>query len=75
MEEKMAESKTNENVVKMTETGAVRVIAAAPALTARSISRSLRIKERIDAASSIEKEDRQPQEDIPPLGEKPGKAS
>lgn len=29
MEEKMAESKTNENVVKMTETGAVRVIAAA----------------------------------------------
>ena len=46
---------------------------AAPALTARSISRSLRIKERIDADSSIEKEDRQPQEDIPPPGEKPGK--
>ena len=29
MEEKMAESKTNENVVKMTETGGVRGIAAA----------------------------------------------
>lgn len=51
------------------------LFSAAPALTARSISRSLRIKEQIDAASSTEKEDRQPQEDIPPPGEKPGKVS